>query len=102
MSRPDWCDEATWKAAHSVFSASISDGPEPIARALVAAEQRGAEREREACALLIEEGFEREIGRRWRPDGKPSNLDWCIHDREVGADCEQCAAAAIRGRNAME
>jgi len=108
MTRPDWCDKKTWEAADDLMDAVLGDGimqgapnsQAAIARALLAAEQRGAEREREACALLIEEGFERVVGKRYRDDGGSSKNDLCIHHHPMYEDCEQCAAAAIRGRKA--
>ena len=56
------------------------------ARAILAAKAE----EREACALLIDEGFDRV--------GVKSKLDECDHGRFGYEDCEQCASAAIRKR----
>lgn len=57
-----------------------------IARAIMAAKAE----EREACALLLDEGFERE--------GVKHKNDECSHGRFGYEDCEQCASAAIRKR----
>lgn len=59
-----------------------------IARALMA--------ERERCARLIEDGFNRSVGKPLRPGGRPSKNDKCPHDRAMFEDCEQCCADAIR------
>lgn len=63
-----------------------------IARAILSAKSE----QREADANLIEVGFDRVVGKRWRADGKPSKLDLCVHGRSVREDCDQCCAAAIR------
>lgn len=47
--KPADIPQDVWKAAHAVFSASIGDGPEPIARAIMA--------ERERCAEVAETHF---------------------------------------------
>lgn len=106
MSRPDWCDEATWeKAAYMAMGYGLTDTAQStlatsIARAFAAAEQRGAEREREACAKLIEDGYERKVGTPYHGPSIPSKNDKCPHGLYMYEDCEQCAANAIRGRKA--
>jgi hypothetical protein len=82
MTRPDWCDDATWEAADDLMDAVLGEGimqgapnsQSAIARALLAAEQRGAERER----LRSAQG----------------------HIDMQGATAGSAAAAAIRGRKA--
>lgn len=65
MTRPDWCDEQTWFLAGDVMGEvqlGGSDEQSTIARALLAAEQRGAERERAANADRLDwfaDSFER-------------------------------------------
>lgn len=43
--------------------------------------------ERERCARLIEEGYERGIARK---------VDMCAHSKFKWEDCDECAVAAIR------
>ena len=57
-----------------------------VARAIMAAQKR----ENEACARLIEEGFDRA--------GIVTKNDQCPHNKYGWEDCEQCAVAAIRNR----
>jgi len=55
--------------------------------------------EREACAALIEEGFERIVGESYADDPNVrSKHDKCPHGRYMYEDCEQCCADAIRQR----
>lgn len=56
----------------------------------------------EACATLIEEGYDRLPGKVFRKDGVPSKHDQCAHGAYEYEDCEACAATAIRslGRRA--
>lgn len=57
-----------------------------FALAIMAAEKR----ENEACARLIEEGFDRA--------GIVTKNDQCPHNKYGWEDCEQCAVVAIRNR----
>lgn len=104
MTRPDDIPEWAWEKANKLRleNADAALGLPSwerlnfiIARAILAA----VEEERTACALLIEEGFDRAVDDPYRDDGKPSKNDRCAHDRAMYEDCEQCAAAAIRNRS---
>jgi dihydrofolate reductase (trimethoprim resistance protein) len=50
----------------------------------------------EAAAKLIDEGFDKQIGKPFRRDGVPSKNDLCVHGIVMYEDCESCAASAIR------
>lgn len=50
----------------------------------------------EQCAKLIENGYDKPVGKPWRKDGKPSKNDECPHGRYMYEDCEPCAVIAIR------
>lgn len=54
----------------------------------------------EEAATLIDEGFEKAVGKPWRNDGKSSKNDRCPHDKFMYEDCENCASAAIRALSA--
>lgn len=54
----------------------------------------------EEAATLIDEGFEKQVGKAWRNDGKPSKNDECPHGKFMYEDCEQCASYAIRALSA--
>lgn len=68
------------------------------AASLIKTLREAVETEREECAKLIEEGFEREVGEQYLPDRRTKN-DKCKHGRYMYEDCEQCAASAIRARS---
>jgi hypothetical protein len=91
MKPEDITDEA-WNAAGRFCSDTAARLPgavsveEFVARAIMAAKAE----EREACAKLIEEGFDRE--------GVQSKNDKCPHGLYGWEDCEQCAVRAIRKR----
>jgi hypothetical protein len=98
MGRPQDIPEDVWEslprpavtyADHSYPAYSR----EQMARVLLAERLK----EREACAKLIEEGFERPVGEAQVP-GHRSKNDYCPHQRFMYEDCEQCAAIAIRSR----
>lgn len=65
MTRPDWCGPQTWHDADAAAGSGLGLTllaqerrdrlVERIARALLAAEQRGAEREREVCAAVADD-----------------------------------------------
>lgn len=55
----------------------------------------------EEAAKLIEEGFEKQVGKAWRNDGKPSKNDECPHGKFMYEDCERCASDAIRALSAQ-
>lgn len=63
------------------------ENAEVIAEAIVA--------ERERCAKLIEEGFEKAVGESYELGHKSKN-DKCPHGRYMYEDCDQCCADAIR------
>lgn len=52
--------------------------------------------EREACARLVEEGFDRAVAESYRNDGVSSKNDKCQHGRYMYEDCEACCVIAIR------
>lgn len=52
--------------------------------------------ERERCAKLLEEGYDRAVATPYRNDGVRSKNDQCAHGRYMYEDCEPCAAIAIR------
>lgn len=54
----------------------------------------------EEAATLIDEGFDKPVGKAWRNDGKASKNDKCPHDQYMYEDCEPCAANAIRAISA--
>ncbi len=54
MVKPDWCPQGVWDAAIRAEGGSNPALVEKIARAIMAAEKRGEEREREACAVEAE------------------------------------------------
>lgn len=54
----------------------------------------------EEAATLIDEGFEKAVGKPWRNDGKSSKNDRCPHDKFMYEDCENCASSAIRALSA--
>lgn len=51
---------------------------------------------REKAAQIIENGYERPVGKPYRKDGVPSKNDECSHGRWMYQDCEACTVAAIR------
>ncbi len=67
MSKPDWCPQEVWdeafKAMPPVNQEAYDKSPFAMvlhlgfARAILAAEKRGEEREREACALAANEAI---------------------------------------------
>lgn len=63
---------------------------------LKAAYAAGVAFERERCAKLLEEGYERTVATPYRNDGVNSKNDQCAHGRYMYEDCEACAASAIR------
>lgn len=89
---PQWAWDQTLGAHVSLYGRDATFVRTYIARALLAAEARGIER----AAKLIEEGFDREVARPYRNDGKPSKTDECPHGKYMYEDCEQCSVRAIR------
>ncbi len=99
--KPEWCpqwatDEAT-RVYHSLEN-SHALNEDAIARALLAAEQRGRKAGLEEAAKLLDEGYSREVGHHYRKDRQPSKHDRCPHGRYTYEDCESCGAAAIRAK----
>lgn len=96
MSKPTSYAEAPQEIRDGVEQLIRTYGPDPalLAGALVAATTRiilaAKAEEREACALLIEQGFDRE--------GITTKNDKCPHGLYGWEDCEQCAVRAIRKR----
>lgn len=50
----------------------------------------------EEAAKVVEEGFDRPVGKPWRHDGQRSKLDLCTHGLPMTETCEPCIAAALR------
>lgn len=67
-----------------------------ISQALTAEREAGRAEERERCAALLEQGYPREVARRYRADGVASKNDMCGHGKYMWEDCESCAISAIR------
>lgn len=65
MSKPDWCPQEVWDEAEKpelriaidYEAGQLWDVRPTIARAILAAEKRGEEREREACAQVASGGY---------------------------------------------
>lgn len=87
-----------WKKAATI-GVNNTDTNAAVVRVRSAAASRAnalqsqLEAEREECAKLIEEGFEREVGEQYLPDRRTKN-DKCKHGRYMYEDCEQCCADA--------
>ena len=78
----------------AAIEALTNEGTKPVDVAAV------RERAFEVAATLIDEGFEKKVGKAWRNDGRPSKNDKCPHDKFMYEDCEHCASAAIRALSA--
>lgn len=102
MSKPDWCPQEIWDEADSISGSVGYQGPveftELVARAILAAEKRGEEREREACAVVAQGEDYHTHYRTWpwwkMPDGcgnRSNESDLVRHADSI--------AAAIRARS---
>lgn len=67
MNRPDDISEALWNACGRIVNAqghyATHEAIEPVARAIMAAEKRGEEREREAILYVVTPYNHRDTGR---------------------------------------
>ena len=94
---PEWAD----KKAERVLNMFARGDTAAIDRALLHGAFAAALcEEREACATLVEEGFDRVVGESYADDPNVrSKHDKCPHGRYMYEDCEQCCADAIRQRS---
>lgn len=91
MSKPDWCPKEVWDCVERlpIISENFDDGDMMIvARAILAAEKRGEEREREAIEALLAHGAPHSP-RRYIYDNTADRRIWA---------CDQLDAA-IRARS---
>lgn len=72
------------------------DSPDKITRGWFIRMARAILAERERCAKLAEEGYDRVAATIYRGDGVRSKNDQCQHGRYMYEDCEACLAIAIR------
>lgn len=90
MTIPDGISEIAWAAAVDATMGTMAFGSPRLTETIARAIQAAQKAEREVCALLIEQGFDRENVVR--------KTDECAHGRFGYEDCEQCAVIAIRSR----
>lgn len=72
------------------------DSPDKITRGWFLRMARAILAERERCAKLLEEGYERPVATPYRDEGIRTKHDRCLHGRYMYEDCEACAAIVIR------
>ena len=84
--------EAMCKAAYGDVMAAFF----PMRQALRAVRPIIERETLERAAKLIDEGFDKVVGKSFRKDGIASKNDHCLHGRYMYEDCDACCAAAIR------
>ena len=90
--QPDWCPQSVWDEAERIADAN-DPSTETLARAILAAEKRGEEREREACAVYHDDkAAEHEAFR------EDSRGDMILHHHKM-VRMHVSAADAIRTRS---
>ena len=75
------------EAYHSAFNEYGNAKDQDVYEAIAKAIHDAVMAERERCARVIEEGYDRGIARK---------MDMCAHSKFEWEDCDECAVAAIR------
>lgn len=73
---------------------TMSSQAEQWTRSMAKARREGMEE----AADMIDHGFEKPVGKPYRPDGIRSKHDQCPHGRYMYEDCEDCCSNAIRAK----
>lgn len=48
-----------------------------------------------AMQAVVDGNMPRPLGKRYYSNGKPSKYDWCIHDKQMAEECENCIDAYL-------
>lgn len=90
MTKPDDIPQDVWDAVLSLTPVTFFSEMSVIVQNLRVETARAIMAEREACARVLDEGYDRM--------GIVTKHDKCTHGIWDWDDCDQCAAAAIRNR----
>lgn len=88
------------------FGRDLSDSPPYLCkvaadtitalRARLSSAEAERDRLREGLVAIRDGDVPRQVGTRFRSDGKPSKLDICVHEIMLHDECAECVSAAAR------